>query len=99
MKYRFHEAAAREIDSIADYYRGKSEDLGLKFYQQLELAIRKAREHPYRGRQMERPRLRKVELRKFPYRLLYSIKPDFILILSCAHTKMSERHWKNRLND
>jgi hypothetical protein len=45
---------------------------------------------------VERGEIRKCLLHKFPYKLLYSIEADHILILAVAHQHREPEYWTDR---
>ncbi|MEI6640166.1 MAG: hypothetical protein WCL46_10640, partial [Chlorobium sp.] len=42
-------------------------------------------------------RLRRKSLWRFPYNLVYTVYPDRIQILACAHQKRRPYYWRKRL--
>jgi hypothetical protein len=40
--------------------------------------------------------IRRCMTRKFPYGILYTIEPDYILILAVMHCSREVGYWKNR---
>ena len=41
--------------------------------------------------------VRKRVLRKFPYRLVYRLQEDTVIVVACAHTSRKPGYWQDRL--
>lgn len=90
-----HEVAEAEINEAADFYDLKSPGLGSVFIDEIQRAIENISEFPDVA-PLIRGRVRKKALIKFPYSLLYSVRPDEIRILAVAHQKRRPFYWRSR---
>ena len=90
-----HEAAEIEIDEAADFYDIRSPGLGSVFIDEIERAVRSIAEFP-EAAPLVRGRVRKRPIAKFPYSLVYSVRPDEIRILAVAHQKRRPFYWRGR---
>jgi toxin ParE1/3/4 len=90
-----HEAAEAEINEAADFYDIRSPGLGSVFVDEIEHAIRGISEFP-EASPLVCGRVRKRPIAKFPYSLIYSVRPDVIRILAVAHHKRRPFYWRGR---
>jgi plasmid stabilization system protein ParE len=90
-----HEAAEAEINEAADFYDIESPGLGSVFIDEIQRAIGSISEFP-EAAPLVRGRVRKRLVAKFPYALVYSVRPDEIRILAVAHLKRRPFYWRGR---
>ena len=91
----FHELAEIELNDASIFFESKREGLGLRFLAAMEAAVTHIQEHPQASPIIIEDIRRKV-LRRFPYNLIYSIKPDRIRILAIASQKRRPFYWHGR---
>ena len=96
MKYEFHPEALEEYNEAAHYYARQEAGLDLRFVVCVESAIEAILEDPLRWRQFDEG-VRRCLTRVFPYAILYSVEPDFVLILAVAHCSREPGYWKHRI--
>lgn len=90
-----HEAAEAEINEAADFYDARIPGLGDTFLDEIERAIGRISEFP-EAAPLIQGRVRKRSIAKFPYSLVYSVRPDEIRILAVAHQKRRPFYWRGR---
>jgi plasmid stabilization system protein ParE len=90
-----HEVAEMEIDEAAGFYEIRSPGLGGVFVDEIERAIRSIAEFP-EAASLVRGRVRRRPIAKFPYSLIYSVRPNEIRILAVAHQKRRPFYWRGR---
>ena len=90
-----HEAAEAEINEAADFYDLHNPGLGNEFLAEIGRTIRGISEFP-EAAPVVRGRLRKRSIAKFPYALVYSVRPEEIRILAVAHHKRRPFYWRSR---
>jgi len=73
----FHELAEMELNDASIFFESKREGLGLRFLVAMEAVVTHIQEHPQASPVIINDIRRKV-LRRFPYSIFYSIKPDRI---------------------
>jgi hypothetical protein len=66
-----------------------------KSHKPFEDAIFRIKESPNRYPAIDED-IRRCMTRKFPYGILYTIEPDYILILAVMHCSREVGYWKNR---
>ena len=93
----FHELAELELNDAAVFFEMKREGLGLRFLAAVEAAVAHIQEHPEASPIIIQNVRRKV-LRRFPYSVMYSIKPDRIRILAIANQRRRPFYWRSRIS-
>ena len=96
MKYVFHPEALTEYSEAVQYYAEQRVDLAQEFIDAVEGAVYRLRDSPKLYPAIDRD-IRRCLTRKFPYAILYTVEPDFILILAVMHCKKKPGYWKSRL--
>ncbi len=91
----FHRLANRELNEAAQYYELESPDLGAAFLSEVERCLQLIAEHPEAGMILRGSGRRRL-LRRFPYALLYTIKPDGVRILAVMNLKRRPAYWVGR---
>lgn len=91
----FHELAELELNDAAIFFEGETEGLGLRFLTAVESAVGHIQQHPEASPIIDQDVRCKV-LRRFPYSIMYSIKPDRIRILAIANQKRRPFYWRGR---
>jgi plasmid stabilization system protein ParE len=94
-KVSFHELAEFELNDATVFLEIEREGLGLRFLSAVEAAVAQIREHPEASPVIIQDVRRKV-LRRFPYSIMYSIKPDRIRILAIANQRRRPFYWRGR---
>lgn len=92
MKVSFTQIAKRELEDSVRYYEFEYYGLGKKFKNEVRKAVKRIVDYP-RAWSVECGEVRKCLLYKLPYKLLYSIEPDHILIIAVAHQHRKPDYW------
>jgi plasmid stabilization system protein ParE len=96
MRIEFHPEALQEYDEAAHYYFQKQPGLDIRFIICIENAIQLILEDPSRWRPFDDD-IRRCFTRVFPFGILYTIEPDFVLIVAVAHCSREPNYWKHRI--
>jgi plasmid stabilization system protein ParE len=102
MKARFLPAAKLEFEIAADTYADIGPDLGRAFHQEVQRIVTLIAEYRRIGHIIEsgtKTSLREFNLRRFPYRLIYSIEARNILIVAVAHQHRCWGYWSDRVEE
>jgi len=91
----FHKLAELELNEAAQFYEQETPGLGHAFLNEVERCLQFTSEHPEAG-PVVRGQVRRRLLRRFPYALLYSIKPQGIRILAVMNLKRRPNYWVGR---
>jgi toxin ParE1/3/4 len=93
--------AESEVAEAAQWYEEQREGLGLEFLDSFSGAVESIEQHPQRFLQIKVGRtareVRRALFRRFPYKVVFEVRPDEILILAVAHDKRRPYYWKKRL--
>ncbi len=90
-----HEMAEIEIEEAADFYDMQSPGLGTAFIDEFQLSLARISEFPHAAPLIQ-GRIRKRFLYRFPFSVIYSVKPEKIRILAVAHQKRHPFYWRRR---
>ena len=96
MRYEFHPEALEEYEEAALYYAERDPGLALRFIETVEEAIQRILEAPARWRVIDED-VRRFLTRVFPYGVLYTVEPDFVLIVAVMHCSREPGYWKQRV--
>lgn len=91
----FHRLAERELNEAARYYDLEEPGLGSSFLQEVDRCLQSIETHPEAGAIL-RGLVRRRLLRRFPYALLYKIKPSGIRILAVMNLNRRPTYWVGR---
>lgn len=95
MKYVFHPEALAEYAEAVQYYAQQRTEVAQAFINAIEDAVYRIQESPTRPPVLDED-VRRCLTRKFPYSILYTIEPDYILILAVMHCSREPGYWKSR---
>ncbi|MBW7898248.1 Plasmid stabilization system protein [Candidatus Brocadiaceae bacterium B188] len=95
MKVIFTNLAKLELEDATAFYELEYLGLGKRFKQEVKKSIKRIIEYP-KACSIERGDVRKCLLHKFPYKILYSIEDDHILIIAIAHLHRKPDYWIER---
>jgi len=96
MRCEFHPEALQEYEAAMLWFAERDPDLAERFVQSVEEAIGRILEAPHRWRMIDED-VRRCLTRVFPYGILYTIEPDFVLILAIMHSSRKPGYWKGRI--
>jgi plasmid stabilization system protein ParE len=91
----FHRLADRELNEAAQYYDRETPGLGVSFLEEVDRCLQSIEAHPEAG-MILRGSVRRRLLRRFPYALLYKIKPSGIRILAVMNLRRRPTYWVGR---
>lgn len=90
-----HPTAIREIHKIAHSYDKKADQLGDRFTDQVAHAFARLRQMPMIGEENARGE-RRLNLRRFPYKVIYRIHDESVFVVALAHHKRRDGYWRRR---
>ena len=96
MNHVYHPDAGLEFEEAVRFYRARGRTLGERFANEVRATIRKILETPERWRVLEGD-VRRCLVRIFPYSVLYTVEPDYVLIIAIMHGKREPGYWRHRL--
>lgn len=96
MRYAFHPQARVEYLEAIAYYEERRAGLGARFVAEIEGVIQRIVEAPQRWRIIE-GEIRRCLAHRFPYGVLYSVEPGYVLMLAVMHHSREPGYWRDRL--
>jgi mRNA-degrading endonuclease RelE of RelBE toxin-antitoxin system len=87
MKYELEikAVAIRQAAEVYDHYRRKAPGLGDRFIAEIVEAYATLRSDP--SFQVRKPPFRYLKLHKFPYRLIYEVQDNTVIVYQVRHLK------------
>ena len=95
MRVRFATYARQELDDAIRFYELENPGLGTRFKDEVRKAALRIAAYP-QAWSVERGDIRKCLLHTFPYKLLYSVEEDHILVIAVAHQHRKPAYWIDR---
>ena len=97
MRLTVHRLAIREIHATADDYdkRSDNKDRGDRLVARVQEAFVRIRENPNIAEEVA-PGERRLILRGFPYKVVYRVRPDRIVVIAVAHQRQRDGYWRRR---
>ncbi|HCY76974.1 MAG TPA: plasmid stabilization protein [Ignavibacteriales bacterium] len=92
MKMVFSKLALLELEDAVTFYETELAGLGRLFKEEIKSSVSRIKEHP-EAWSIEKGDVRKALLHRFPYKILYSIEKDHIVILAIAHQHRKPNYW------
>ena len=96
MKTRLLHPARRELVEAIDYYDKERAGLGSEFREEAWLAIRRIGEFPDAWSPLG-GRIRRCQLRRFPYGLIYESVTNEVVVIAVAHLHRRPEYWRSRV--
>ena len=95
MVVSFHALAEGELNDGAQYYEQQQTGLGDAFLTEIRRCTREITEHPNAG-PVVLAEVRRRLCHRFPYALLYTIRPDTLRILAVMNLRRRPAYWVGR---
>jgi toxin ParE2 len=96
MKYDFLAPARAELQEAVYYYEDRRPGLGEEFATEVRDTIDRILLNPTVWAKLS-ANVRRCRLRRFPYALIYQVKPDLILVVAVMHLRRDPVYWRSRL--
>jgi toxin ParE1/3/4 len=88
-------AAEEDTEEASAWYEGQCEGLGKEFLVAVGEALEKVVQRPDFGIVVHQ-RLRRANVRRFPYGVFYLVEADRIVVVGVLHGRRAPRVWKSR---
>jgi hypothetical protein len=95
MKFYFHEHAENEFCKAVDYYEDCRPGLGIEFSKEVYAAIDRIIRYPEAWSPLS-VNTRRCLVNRFPFGVIYQIKPDSIRIIAVADLRRRPNYWIDR---
>ena len=90
--------AEADITEASLWYEEREAGLGLDLTLEVRAAIQRATDNPLLHLLLrERPEVRRILVRRFPYRIFFIVRNDAIVVFAVIHAARHDRHWRGRL--
>ena len=89
------EAERELIDAALFYAREANAELGLAFIAEFERSLGVLCSYPRLGPVWRRS-TRRFPLRRFPYSIIYQVKPEEVRVIALAHQSRRPGYWRGR---
>jgi hypothetical protein len=90
-----HPEADQELEAGAMWYEERQPGLGDAFLDEFEHTLHRIISKPERWRKM-RGNNRKLNFHRFPYAIVYSVRPDALYIKAVMHLHRRPFYWQHR---
>ena len=87
----------REVQEILDWYKEKSLSAAINFLFQLNHAENTIQKNPFAYRTVSNQGIRRIVIKKFPYKVYFSFDNSIVYILAVIHFARSSRYVRTRL--
>lgn len=92
--------AETDILEAAAWYEAHESGLGLAFTSETYAALQRALQSPSSYLQLRNtPEVRRILVRRFPYRAFYIVRTDAIVLFAVLHAAQHEQHLKKRVKE
>lgn len=89
--------AQTELADARRYYEALQPGLGSAFVREATLSVERIREHPLAW-PVEVDPVRRLLFNRFPYKMLYAIRGERVIVLAVAHLHREPDYWIDRLS-
>ena len=96
MRVEFHPAARQELAEAIAWYDEQREGLGDEFLLKARQAAERIVQFPNAWSKMGGS-ARRCRLKRFPYGIVYQVRPELIAIIAVAHLHRAPDYWMDRL--
>jgi hypothetical protein len=96
VNYAFHPEAEAEFFAAMDYYEDREPGLGFDFAMEVHATIGNILRFPTAWPILQDD-MRRCQLRRFPYGVIYSQHQNMIFILAVMHLRRDPEYWKPRV--
>ncbi len=96
MKIVILDVARLEFNEAKEFYEIEQTGLGAKFENEIKNGILRIQQYP-QAWSPERKETRRYLVRKFPYKIIYSLQENNIVVLAFAHLHRKPNYWVDRI--
>ena len=98
MRIEFHPEALAEYEFAVRYYEQHQAGLGSRFVVGVESALQGILDAPMTWPVLDHEVRRRLT-RVFPYAILYSVEPSYVLVLAVMHCHQLPGYWRSRISE
>jgi toxin ParE2 len=93
---RFLEAGRDDLREAIRYYEAQRPGLGAELRDEIRSAPERIERFPEAWHPLS-PNTRRCRTHRFPYGIIYQVRPDEILVVAVAHLHRRPDYWKDRI--
>jgi plasmid stabilization system protein ParE len=94
---RTAEPASSELREAVRWYEARRAGLGAELFDAVAETVELIKSHPEIGEPVSADRkTRRALIPRFPYQVVYRLRPDEIVLVAVAHLKRRPGYWKIR---
>jgi plasmid stabilization system protein ParE len=93
---QFLEAARDDLRDAVRYYEAQRPGLGAEFRDEIRSTLERIERFPEAWRPLSQ-NTRRCRTHRFPYGIIYQVRPDEILVVAVAHLHRRPDYWKDRI--
>ena len=94
----FDPHAQAEFNQARQQYELKNAGLGEEFAESVRQGLRRVLAQP-ESCPVEVAVFRRLVLKRFPYKLMYSVEDDYVYVLAVAHQRQEQAYWYSRISE
>jgi plasmid stabilization system protein ParE len=95
---RFNPGATADFDEAADWYCAEDPDLKPQFIEAVNKNFARILSSPLSFPIVSGTQVRQAPVKRFPYVILFSIRPDYIWVYSIFHARRNPITWRGRID-
>lgn len=96
MKLEILQIARQEFQAAQEYYEMEQAGLGARFESEIRRTLLRIQRYP-KVWSVERKEIRRCFVHKFPFKIIYSIYNETIIVLAFAHLHRKPEYWAERI--
>lgn len=96
MDIEFLQPAEQELLEAVQYLNHESNGLGYEFAIEVSKALERIEQFPKAWYRLSK-RTHRCRVKRFPYSIIYQIKPDIILVVAVMHMHRDPESWRSRV--
>jgi plasmid stabilization system protein ParE len=96
MNVSYLDAADSEFDEAIAYYNTQRAGLGFEFADEVKEAVERIKNYPDAWTPLSE-RVRRCQVHRFPYRIIYQVRDDLLIIVAVQHHRRKPENWRTRL--
>lgn len=97
LRIRASEPASKEFSEAVRWYEARRSRLGGEFFDAVAVAVSRIETNPEVGTAISTDgQTRRVLVARFPYQVVYRLRPTEIVIAAIAHLKRRPGYWQSR---
>ena len=97
MIVEFTAAAEAELDEAIAYYNAQRTGLGIEFAQEVAASVKRIEDYPDVWQRLANG-VRRCQLRRFEYGLVYRVRGNVATVYAVMHLRRRPGYWRHRMN-